>query len=161
MKKENFVRIMKGHVIITTGCKQVPLKGHATTTFENVSQKNWKVFWNIFPLLHRWFWCDEKIKEYVTFYAYFSRMQNVLHLKRWEFFQKRAVFFCQRFLSMFFQTWLMITVQHMWFHSFLFHSLMQNEHSQTEILTGYELNAYRRRLFSNFFDSRLNDTSIS
>ena len=27
-----------------TGCKQVPLKGHATTTFENVSQKIEKYF---------------------------------------------------------------------------------------------------------------------
>ena len=75
------------------------------------------------------------------------------------FFSKKSCFFFQRFLSMFFQTWLMITVQHMWFHSFLFHSLMQHEHSQTEILTGYEMNAYRRRLFSNCFDSRSNDIS--
>ena len=115
----------------------------------------------IYPFLHRWIWCDEKIKEYVTFYAYFSRMQNVFHFKSWEFFYKKSCFFFQRFLSMFFQTWLMITVQHMWFHSFLFHSLMQHEHSQTEILTRYEMNVYRRRLFSNSFDSRLNDTSIS
>ena len=77
-----------------TGCKQVPLKGHATTTFENVSQKNWKVFWNIFHFCHRWIWCDEKIKEYLTFYAYFTRMQKFFHFRRWEFFfQKTAVFF--------------------------------------------------------------------
>ena len=113
---------------IWTGCKQVPLKGHATTTFENVSQKSWKVFWNIFSFLHPWIWCDEKIQEYVTFYAYFTRMQKFFHFKRWDFiFQKIAVFFSgkklvlvQRFLSMFFQRWLMITVQHIWFHPFLF-----------------------------------------
>ena len=69
-----------------TGCKQVPLKGHATTTFENVSQKNWKVFWNIFHFCHRWIWCDEKIKEYLTFYAYFTRMQKFFHFRHWEYF---------------------------------------------------------------------------
>ena len=88
----------------------MPLNGHAATTFENVSQKNWKVFWNVFPFLHRWIWWDEKIKEYVTFYAYFTRMQKFFHFRRWEFFfQKTAVFFrkrrlvlFQRFLVMFF-----------------------------------------------------------
>ena len=104
------------------------LKGHATTTFENVLQKNWKVFWNIFPFLHRWIWCDEKIKEYVTFSAYFTRMQNFFYFKRLRlFFSKISFFFSGKkldlfndFLSMFFQRWLMITVQHIWFHPFLF-----------------------------------------
>ena len=89
------------------------------------TKKNWKVFWNIFPFLHRWIWCDEKIKEYVTFYAYFSRMQNVFILDVESFFLescffsgKKLVLF-QRFLSIFFQRWLMIAVQHIWFHPFL------------------------------------------
>ena len=88
-----------------TGCKQVPLKGHATTTFENVSQKNWKVFWNIFHFCHRWIWCDEKIKEYLTFYAYFTRMQKFFHFRRWEFFKKNSSFFFRKktgFVSKFF-----------------------------------------------------------
>ena len=56
--------------------------------------KNWEVFWNIFPFLHRWIWCDEVIKEYLKFYAYFTRMQKFFHFRRWEFFfQKTAVFF--------------------------------------------------------------------
>ena len=87
--------------IYLTGCKQMPLKGHATTTFENVSQKNWKVFWNIFHFCHRWIWCDEKIKEYLTFYAYFTRMQKFFHFRRWEFFQKRALFFRKKKLVLF------------------------------------------------------------
>ena len=87
-----------------TGCKQVPLKGHATTTFENVSQKNWKVFWNIFQFCHRLIWCNEKIKEYLTFYAYCTRMQKIFHFRRWEFFQKTALFFRKKtgFVSKFF-----------------------------------------------------------
>ena len=38
---------------------------------------------------------------------------------------------------------------------------MQHENSQIEILTGYEMNAYKRRLFSNinFFDSLSNNIS--
>ena len=106
----------------------MPLKGHATTTFENVSQKNWKVFWNIFHFCHRWIWCDEKIKESLTFYAYFTRMQKFFHFRRWDFFfQKTAVFFRKKnwfcfkvFYKCFFQKGLMVTVQHIWFHHFLF-----------------------------------------
>ena len=106
-----------------TGYKQVPLKGHATTTFENVSQKNWKVFWNIFHFCHRWIWCDEKIKEYLTFYAYFTRMQKFFHFRRWEFFFKKQLYFSGKklfFVNVFSKKWLMIIVQHIWFHPFLF-----------------------------------------
>ena len=57
----------------------------------------WKVFWNIFHFCHRWIWCGEKIKEYLTFYAYFTRMQKFFHFRRWEFFfQKTAVFFREK-----------------------------------------------------------------
>ena len=84
----------------------MPLKGHATTTFENVSQKNWKVFWNIFHFCHRWIWCGEKIKEYLTFYAYFTRIQKFFHFQRWEFFLfKKQLFFSGKksgFVSTFF-----------------------------------------------------------
>ena len=100
--------------------------------------KKWEVFLNIFPFLHRWIWCDEEIKEYLKFYAYFTRMQKFFHFRHWEFFfQKTVVFFRKKcFLSMFFQR-LMITVHNIWLHHFsFFYSSMQREHSQIEILSG-------------------------
>ena len=62
----------------------MPLKGHATTTFENASQKIEKYFEIYCLFLHRWIWCYKKMKEYVTFYAW------VFHFRRWEFQR----FFC-------------------------------------------------------------------
>ena len=130
--------------------------------------KNWEVFWNIFPFLHRWIWCDEVIKEYLKFYAYFTRMQKfflfqtlrVFFSKDSCVFQEKKLVLFQRFLSMFFQKWLMITVHNIWLHHFSFsYSSMQHKHSQIQILSGQEINAYIRRLFSNCFDSRSDDIS--
>ena len=33
--------------IFSTGCKQVPPKGHPSNVFKNVSQTHWKRFWNM------------------------------------------------------------------------------------------------------------------
>ena len=138
-----------------TGCKQVPLKGHATTTFENVSQKNWKVFWNIFHFCHRWIWCSEKIKEYLTFYAHFNRMQNFFHFRRWKFFFKKQLFFVNVFSKKGINDNRSV---HM-ISSFPFFILRCNMNTHREVLTGYEMNTNRRRTFSNFFASRSNDIS--
>ena len=76
------------------------------------------------------------------------------------FFSKKSCFFSTLFVNVFSNVIDDNRSTHV-ISFFPFHSLMQHEHSQTEILTGYEMNAYRRRLFSNSFNSRLNDTSIS
>ena len=90
--------------------------------------KNWEVFWNVFPFLHRWIWCDEEIKEHLKFYAYFTRMQKFFHFRHWEFFFKRQLCFSGKkcFLSIFFQRWLMITVHNIWLHHFSFFILRCN-----------------------------------
>ena len=119
---------------------------------------------NYISFLHRWIWCDEKVKKYVIFYVYFSRMQNVFISDVESFF--RELFFSGKnwfcfnvFCQCFFKGdwwWLFNTYD---FILSFFHFSMQREHSQTEVLAGYEMNAYRRRLFSNCFNSRSNDTS--
>ena len=86
---------------IDNGLQAVAPEGACHDNVKKCFTKNWEVFWNIFPFLHRWIWCDEKIKEYVTFYAYFSRMQNVFHFKRWEFFSKKSCFFSTLFVNVF------------------------------------------------------------
>ena len=54
--------------------------------------KKMKSILKYISFLHRCIWCNEKIKEYLTFYGYFTRMQNSFHFRRWKFFFKKENF---------------------------------------------------------------------
>ena len=131
--------------------------------------KKLKSILNYISFLHRWIGCDEKIKKYVTFHVYFSSMQNFF-ISNVESFFLRAFFFRKKtgFVSTFFVNVFSKVIddnrsRHMIspFHFFILCHLWcnMNTHTQTQRFTGYEMNAYRRRLFSNCFDSRSNDIS--
>ena len=113
---------------------------------------------SFFTSVNLMWWRDKRIFEILRL---FHQDEKFFHFKHWEFFFKRQLCFSEKkcFLSMFFQR-LMITVHNIWLHDFSFsYSSMQHKHSQIQILSGQEINAYIRRLFSNCFESRSDDIS--
>ena len=117
-------------------------EGASQYWFENFSHKKLKSilkYISFLTLINALWWKDKRISD-VTFYTeiYFTRMQRFFISD--VFCLRKKNWFCfNDFLSMFFQRRLMLIIQHIWFHNFLFFILRWNKNSHKQKKTLLQL----------------------
>ena len=109
--------------------------------------KKFRVF--SFQTLRVWFFSTKPGGFFIEKNWFFSR-----------FVFSRFFFFSMTFFQQFFQNWLMITVQHISFHPFLF-SFFNLTWAHTDRNFDRIRNESRTRLFCNCFDSCSNDIGLT